>query len=158
VTSPPARRGLFWLLVAGLTFGCSLGTDVESQDIAQLTARYTSGPVSPEYQWAEEYVIEAGEVRFARSWWAEPVPSSNLNTGTWILDTAPEEIASVFDQLGDVDPSSIEEIEPEHPVVGGGSAIYTIEYEDSSSLIADFLDSLTLPPDAVERFSAALGK
>jgi hypothetical protein len=87
------------------------------------------------------------------------------------LEVATAEVNGLFDKLGAIDCSKIVEIPPDEVIDGGGSRLYRAQYEDGSTCsvwyhegttylgaellvepLDDFIDDLTLPPDAENRF------
>ncbi len=158
-------KNILLLVAALLLCSCTwaLGGPQYLKNISLVSYVETSGTVSDEFRWREEYALTSTKATFTRS---GPPAAVDLNVGTWELDVAPEKIASLFDQLETIDRASIQMItpEPDHVRIGGGSQSYHIEYGDAQTLwltygdgttyangesvtgpIDDFIDSLTLP-------------
>jgi hypothetical protein len=152
-------------IVLALT-GCQ--EEENMKDITQITIVSEAGSILPELQWHEEYTITEGHVTFRRSGNAD---TSDVNSGSWEIPADAHEISDLFLVLETVDLRSIERVEPLDPPDGGGSSYYTITFTNDKSfslnynpgvtytngeLIAkplqDFLDTLQLPIEAVNRY------
>lgn len=146
----------------------SSNSEGDVQTITQITIAASSGPISSELQWHEEYIITSGQITFRRS---GSQANSTVNQGNWQVDISPGIIQALFSELLKVDCSGIQRIEPEEVPDGGGTVSYSVEYasQGACNLLFDpgttyqngvlmtqpiqaFLDELLLPSEAVNRY------
>lgn len=144
-----------WIALAAiackLITGCSPMRHLN--DVSQVTYTADSGPISSELQWHEEIIITRDKVRLARN---GRDPNTEVNAGTWNIAADAGEVAGLFAQLEAVDCSSIERVEPESSLDGGGSVSYDIVYANEKTYFLSYDpgvtytygESLTDPVDA----------
>jgi len=123
--------------------------------VARVAAVKDSGPVVP--QWSESHDISRTGVRFQRT----GEPDSAINTGEWVIEPDAVALALLFERLGAVDCSAIQQILPEEVPDGGGSASYEVRYDDGSTCEVWYREGITYAGagplvDAVEEFLAGL--
>lgn len=159
---------IFTLLVVFALAGCQ--EEENMNDISQITIVSEAGSILPELQWHEEYMITKDSVTFRRSGNAD---ASDVNAGSWDIPADAHEITDLFMVLETVDLKSIERVEPLDTPDGGGSSFYTITFANDRSFslnynpgvtytngelitkpLQDFLDTLKLPIEAVNRYSS----
>lgn len=135
--------------------------------ISQITYSSDAGTILPELQWYEEYLITPGGITFRRNGKAL---ETMVNEGSWSLDVNDEALNKLFEQISAVDLSSLARIEPSDIPEGGGSESIKIQLESGKEFdfsftpgvsytneelilkpIGDFIQSLSLPPDAENR-------
>lgn len=136
----------------------------------QIIYACDSGPILPELQWHEQFVIAATGVTFSRN---GRTPDSDVNAGDWKVGVERASLAALFRQLEAVRTARIRRVEPDDRPDGGHTESYTLLYAGGKtfSLMLDpgtvytggeaitgpvktFVQGLTLPAPASSRYAA----
>lgn len=145
--------------------GCE--TEQNMTTVNQITYSSDVGTILPELQWHEEYLITPEGITFKRNGKAR---DTMVNEGSWSLDVNDDVLNDLFDQLNEVNLSSLERIEPTDIPEGGGSKNIFVRMENGKEFtfsftpgvsytneelilkpIEEFINSLSLPAEAENR-------
>jgi hypothetical protein len=138
--------------------------------LIQITYTFDSGPILPEMQWHEQYVITRTGATFNRN---GRTVDSQVNAGSWPVGADRRSLAGLFQQLEAVRTAGIRRIEPEDRPDGGHTESYTLLYAGGKtvSLLVDpgtvytggeaitgpvraFVHGLRLPAQASHRYAS----
>jgi hypothetical protein len=93
--------------------------------LTQITYSFDSGPILPELQWREQFVIARTRVTFSRN---GRIADSDVNAGSWPVAADSRDLAGLFQQLEAARTARIKRIEPEDQPDGGHTETYTLSY------------------------------
>jgi hypothetical protein len=94
-------------------------------DISQVSTSTQSGTILPELQLYEQIIITRDRVTLTRK---GMTPDTEVSEGTWEFAVDAQEVMAFWKQLEAIDCSSIREVKPDMPTVGGGTESYRIVY------------------------------
>ncbi len=169
-------------LFCSCALGCKMTRYVEDavspvsylEDISQVSYSEESGTILPELQLYEQIVITRDGVTLTRNGRTE---DTEVNEDTWEITVDEQKVTAFFEQLEAIDCSSIEEIEPDEPTIGGDTETYTILYAGDArfslaygqgttytdgALIVEpieaFIRSLEFPAGAASQYKDSIGQ
>lgn len=139
------------------------------RQIVQVSYATDTGPVLPEHQYSEEFIITSDGLTFTRS---SKSINTIVNTGTWIVPVDIDKINVLFNDLKNAKCSDLIRNEPIDAPDGGVTIVYTVNYKNGKacqiyltpgtyydngealiSPIQSFINELVLPDDAVNTIS-----
>jgi hypothetical protein len=162
----PRILALLALLLSGSTNGCRSSSVLS--DITRIVYTSQSGAILPELQWYEQYVVTSNQVILER----RGIQSeTQVAAGFWGIAVDGQTISDLVAQLGAVELSSIERMDPADPLDGGSTSSYTVhcaggkalelrfdpgtEYRGGAQITAPidaFIGGLSLPAEALSRY------
>lgn len=162
------NKTLILVLMLGIMVtlaGCNRMTE---KQLTGIIYTYHTGPVLPEAQFAEQFIISREGVEFTRNGMAE---NSLINSGAWQIPAEEQFIQELFDRLQLIQCKEIKRIEPVDTPDGGYTVSYEMVYVDGSRCglmydpgveyiggeavtnpVTNFIATINLPSDAVSRF------
>lgn len=109
-------------------------------EIVNVTYLITSGPILPELQWTETYILNSEAASFTRT---GKVKSTRVNEGYWQIPMETQALKSLFSSLQPLDCRKLKREEPSDLPDGSGSETFVIKYKNGDTCEMGYLPGVS---------------
>jgi hypothetical protein len=159
---------VYILIILLLITACPSSRNPSVPNVAAITYRETSGPISADTAWDELYTVSTTDLTFVRTGYSA---LTTINTGTWTINTYGPNEAKLFSDLSSIDVYNVKKTGQDSLPVGAGIKDYTIRYTNGeirevivgdgstynnveliTTPINNYIADINLPVDASQRY------